>query len=111
MSLRRHALASLNRGKTKVLSAAAVVLVALACSLALIFLMAPTKVEGAAALPSGIHESVAFSGLTDPIKVEFSEDGRVFVANKSGSIMVWRSEDSWALWRTASSRCPEISRA
>ena len=52
----------------------------------------------AAALPStasainlqpGFESSVAFSGLTQPIAVQFSQDGRVFVAEKSGIIKVF----------------------
>ncbi len=52
----------------------------------------------AAALPStasavnlqpGFESSAAFSGLTQPIAVQFSQDGRVFVAEKSGLIKVF----------------------
>jgi glucose/arabinose dehydrogenase len=40
-------------------------------------------------LPSGFQEKVVLSGLTNPINVEFSRDGRVFVAEKSGLIKVF----------------------
>ena len=43
----------------------------------------------AAALPAGFEETVAFSGLTEPMSVAFSPDGRVFVAEKSGLIKVF----------------------
>ena len=51
-----------------------------------------TAVPGeAAALPSGFSDNVLFSGLTFPIAVRFSPDGRVFVAEKSGIIKVYAS--------------------
>ena len=39
-----------------------------------------------ATLPPGFQESSAFSGLTEPMAVEFAPNGRVFVAEKSGII-------------------------
>ena len=39
--------------------------------------------------PSGFQEEVVFSGLSNPANVEFSKDGRVFVAEKSGLIKVF----------------------
>ncbi len=41
---------------------------------------------GAATLPPGFQESTAFTGLNQPIAVEFAPNGRVFVAEKSGII-------------------------
>ena len=49
----------------------------------------PLKANAAAALPSGFQETVVFSGLTNPTTVQFSKDGRVFVAEKSGLIKVF----------------------
>ncbi len=43
----------------------------------------------AVGLPPGFEASVAFSGLNQPIAVQFSSDGRVFVAEKSGIIKVF----------------------
>ena len=48
----------------------------------------PTPVR-AATLPSGFQETVVFSGLTNPVNIRFSPDGRVFVAEKSGIIKVF----------------------
>ncbi len=42
-------------------------------------------------LPQGFAESIVFSGLTLPTAVVFSNDGRVFVAEKSGVIKVFDS--------------------
>jgi glucose/arabinose dehydrogenase len=42
-----------------------------------------------AALPSGFAEVVAFSGLTQPTAVRFAPDGRVFVAEKRGTIQMF----------------------
>ena len=40
---------------------------------------------------AGFTESIVFTGLTEPIAVRFSQDGRVFVAEKSGLIKVFAS--------------------
>ncbi len=45
--------------------------------------------SASAALPAGFQESVVFSGLDHPTALRFSPDGRVFVAEKSGRIMVF----------------------
>jgi len=42
-----------------------------------------------AAVPPGFQDTVVFSGLTAPTAVAFSPDGRVFVAEKSGRIVVF----------------------
>ncbi len=52
-------------------------------ALATIALAAPAR---AVTLPPGFQESSAFSGLTEPMAVEFAPNGRVFVAEKSGII-------------------------
>ncbi|WP_345119898.1 PQQ-dependent sugar dehydrogenase [Dactylosporangium darangshiense] len=44
-----------------------------------------------AALPTGFQEQVVFSGLTQPTNIEFSPDGRIFVAEKGGKIKVFDS--------------------
>ena len=44
------------------------------------------------ALPSGFTESIVFStGLENPTNIEFAADGRVFVAEKSGTLKVYDS--------------------
>jgi len=58
-------------------------------ALVLLVLLHPVDANAAATLPSGFQESVVFSGLTNPTNVEFSKDGRVFVAEKSGLIKVF----------------------
>ena len=44
-------------------------------------------------LPAGFHESVAFGGLVSPTAMAFAADGRVFVAEKRGTIKVFDSLD------------------
>ncbi len=51
-------------------------------------LLVPPSAE---ALPSGFTETTVFSGLNVPTDVEFASDGRVFVAEKSGTIEVFDS--------------------
>ena len=43
----------------------------------------------AVALPSGFQEQIVFSNLTQPTDLEFSPDGRIFVAEKGGRIKVF----------------------
>jgi glucose/arabinose dehydrogenase/PKD repeat protein len=45
----------------------------------------------AATLPTGFADKVVLSGLTHPTNVEFSPDGRVFVAEKRGIVKVFQS--------------------
>lgn len=59
--------------------------------LALAAAVLPQSAGPALALPSGFTETTAFSGLTNPVKVVFANDGRVFVAEKSGFIKVFDS--------------------
>jgi len=65
------------------------VLGAVVLATVLLFLLSPLKVDAAATLPPGFQESVVFSGLIAPTNVEFSKDGRVFVAEKRGVIKVF----------------------
>jgi glucose/arabinose dehydrogenase len=45
----------------------------------------------ASTLPAGFRDTVALSGLTNPTAVQFSPDGRIFVAQKNGVIKVFQS--------------------
>jgi glucose/arabinose dehydrogenase len=44
-----------------------------------------------ATLPPGFQEKIVFSGLTQPTAIRFSQDGRVFVAEKQGVVKVFDS--------------------
>jgi glucose/arabinose dehydrogenase len=46
-------------------------------------------VDAVPALPAGFRDEVVLDGLDSPTNVEFSRDGRVFVAEKSGLIKVF----------------------
>jgi glucose/arabinose dehydrogenase/PKD repeat protein len=48
-----------------------------------------TVPSAAVPVPAGFQEEVVFSGLTQPTAVRFADDGRVFVAEKSGLIKVF----------------------
>ncbi len=56
-----------------------------------VFLPAATPLASAAALPAGFQETIVFSGLVNPTNVQFAADGRVFVAEKRGTIKVFDS--------------------
>ncbi|TDD23476.1 PKD domain-containing protein [Kribbella turkmenica] len=61
-----------------------------------VLLLAPLLATGpaqAAVVPGGFSEQVVFTGLTNPTNVAFADDGRVFVAEKSGLIKVFDSLD------------------
>jgi glucose/arabinose dehydrogenase len=48
-------------------------------------------VSAESVVPSGFTDSAILGGLTAPIALRFSPDGRVFVAEKSGLIKVYAS--------------------
>ena len=50
---------------------------------------AANLISAAAAAPPGFEESVAFSGLTAPMSIDFAPDGRIFIAEKSGLVKVF----------------------
>jgi uncharacterized repeat protein (TIGR01451 family) len=56
-----------------------------------VFLPSTTPHARAAALPAGFQETIVFSGLVSPTNVQFAADGRVFVAEKRGTIKVFDS--------------------
>ena len=65
--------------------------IAVACLLVAttVFLPSTTPHARAAALPAGFQETIVFSGLVSPTNVQFASDGRVFVAEKRGTIKVF----------------------
>lgn len=62
-----------------------------AALLAIGLLLSSVVALPAQAAPAEFQERIAFSGLNTPTNVEFSKDGRVFVAEKSGLIKVFDS--------------------
>jgi glucose/arabinose dehydrogenase len=50
---------------------------------------ASPQVATAGTVPAGFHESVVWSGLVNPTAIRFAADGRVFVAEKSGTIKIF----------------------
>src|SRR3982751_947647 len=45
----------------------------------------------AATLPTGFRDDVVISGLLNPVALRFASDGRIFVAQKNGQILVYDS--------------------
>jgi glucose/arabinose dehydrogenase len=62
-----------------------------AAFLALAVALFAVPAAGAATLPSGFTEQTVFSGLHEPLNFKFAPDGRVFVAEKSGKILVYQN--------------------
>ncbi len=83
---------SIGRGGAWTAFAAVLLAAALAIALALPVVLSPDEAN-ASVLPQGFQESTVLSGLTQPTSVEFANDGRVFVAEKSGLIKVFSSLD------------------
>src|SRR5918993_1939763 len=77
------------RGETPRLFAVWTALLAAILAAAVLVLLAPVSANAVSTLPSGFQEEEVFSFLTNPTNVEFSQDGRVFVAEKSGLIKVF----------------------
>jgi glucose/arabinose dehydrogenase len=61
----------------------------MAAALAAGLLLPAAASDQASALPPNFQETVAFSGLANPTAIEFSQDGRIFIAEKSGLIKVY----------------------
>ena len=85
----RENLVAKERRKTPRLFGVWTALVAAILAAAVVVLLAPISANAVATLPSGFQEEEVLSGLTNPSNVEFSQDGRVFVAEKSGLIKVF----------------------
>jgi glucose/arabinose dehydrogenase len=68
---------------------------ALSCLLLAACAVATASGQAAAApeLPSGFHDSIVLSEVPEPTTMRFSPDGRVFVATKSGQILVYSDLD------------------
>src|ERR671920_2518430 len=81
----------LARLNTSQLSRLWMMLAAVILAVTLVALLCPLKANAVATLPSGFQQGVVISGLSEPTNVEFSKDGRVFVAEKSGLIKVFDS--------------------
>lgn len=78
-------MADLVRGRVKALG--------LAFALALTCLGTLAAQAGALALPPGFREETVFDGLEEPTSLRFAPDGRVFVAEKSGRVLVFDDVD------------------
>jgi glucose/arabinose dehydrogenase/PKD repeat protein len=61
-------------------------------ALALLVTLLSPPTARASVLPTGFTESVVWSGLNNPTNIEFAADGRIFVAEKSGRILVFDNE-------------------
>jgi glucose/arabinose dehydrogenase len=75
-------------GRTSQLVRMWVVLGAVVLAAILLALLPPTEAD-AVSTPSGFQESTVFSSLSNPTALQFSKNGRIFVAEKSGLIKVF----------------------
>lgn len=66
------------------------VLVGIAALLVLLFAV-PTSAGAEPALPEGFQDTIAIGGLEQPTNFRFAADGRVFVAEKPGKILVFEN--------------------
>jgi glucose/arabinose dehydrogenase len=69
---------------------ASAAITALGVLAALLTVLAPTA-QAATTLPQGFADETVWSGLTNPVNVEFAPDGTAFVAEKGGEIQVFDS--------------------
>jgi glucose/arabinose dehydrogenase len=78
----RSSIPATNRSRTLVASVALLLLLSMAA-------VVQTPEPAAAAVPAGFTEVTAFSGLVNPTAVRFAPDGRIFVAEKRGTIQMY----------------------
>jgi glucose/arabinose dehydrogenase len=76
-------------GRTSQLVRIWAVLGAVVLAAILLALLPSTEAAAVSTLPSGFQESTVFSGLNNPTALQFSKDGQIFVAEKSGLIKVF----------------------
>jgi glucose/arabinose dehydrogenase len=76
-------------GRTSQLVRIWAVLGAVVLAAILLALLPSTEADAVSTLPSGFQESTVFSGLNNPTALQFSKDGQIFVAEKSGLIKVF----------------------
>src|SRR3954470_8952992 len=74
--------------RTKVWVRYCCLLVALICALVGAPFINQITPARASTLPSGFVESLLTSGLTAPTNMEFAPDGRLFVLQKAGQVMI-----------------------
>jgi glucose/arabinose dehydrogenase len=72
-------------------SRAVAALVTFACAAATLSTIAVPPVAAEPALPEGFQDAVVFGGLNEPTTFRFAPDGRVFVAEKAGKILVYEN--------------------
>jgi glucose/arabinose dehydrogenase len=78
-------------GKYRLASTSALrAVITLAGLLAAVLVLSTPSAE-AATLPEGFADETVWSGLTNPLNLEFAPDGTVFVAEKGGEIKVFDS--------------------
>jgi glucose/arabinose dehydrogenase len=75
--------------RSRTLAVCGVLLIAITVAATAVLVSAPVRAEPA--LPAGFQDEVVLDGLKDPTNLEFSKDGRIFVAEKSGVIKVFDS--------------------
>jgi glucose/arabinose dehydrogenase len=78
----RSSISPTNRSRILVASVALLLLLSMAAAI-------QTQVPATAAAPAGFTEETAFSGLISPTAVRFAPDGRIFVAEKRGTIQMY----------------------
>jgi glucose/arabinose dehydrogenase len=76
--------------------ALAAVAVALLASMGALLALAISPAQGAATLPPGFTESQVVSGLTNPMDMEFAPDGRLFVAEQAGKVLIAKPDGTLA---------------
>jgi glucose/arabinose dehydrogenase len=77
------------RRKSPVVSLGAPAAAALAALAAIVVVLVPPGTARGQELPDRFQENVVLSGLVQPSAVRFADDGRVFVAEKSGLVKVF----------------------
>jgi glucose/arabinose dehydrogenase len=64
---------------------------AAACLLVLVVLAFAAPAAHASVLPTGFQDTEVFTGLNEPTKLRFAPDGKVFIAERKGKILVYDS--------------------
>jgi glucose/arabinose dehydrogenase len=85
-------------------SLSASVLTALLASVAALLAFPVDPAQGAVTLPRGFVQSQVVSGLTGPMDMEFAPDGRMFVAEEAGKLLVVKPDGTLATFLDISAK-------
>jgi glucose/arabinose dehydrogenase len=92
------------KGARRPVNLFAALVVALLASVGALLALAVSSAQGTVTLPSGFTQSQVVSGLTGPTDIEFAPDGRLFVAEQAGRLLIAQPDGTLATFLDISAK-------